>query len=663
MGAFVIPSIFTAVDRLTAPIRKMGRGVQAFAVKAQSAVARLDRAFRKLTPSIGGLGRELLAFASAAVIIAQIRRTTSVVTGFETALIGVGKTTGADGVLLKQLGVEIVNTSNSLRTIESDKLLELAQAAGQLGIKGNEDILKFSSTLAQLEKASDIQGAEGATKIARLLTITGEGPGVVDKFASSLVALGNSVAATEGEILRVSSEVARSTAAYRLTSDEILGIAATLKSLDVRPEAAGTAVGKVFRAIELSTIKGGKVLNKFGEIMKLTPIQVKEAFQESPKKAFTTFIAGLNRISKEGGSVNKALIDVGLSGEIVSKGIIPLATNFELLGKIMETASTGFEKNTALTAEFNASQKTVASATTSIVRAFDNFIIKQATAGSGLDRLQNALFFVSDNMETIVTVAGFMVAGFVSIKLVILAATLILGAYNIALGVSSALSATASVAVGKNAVALAAYTVVTKAVTAAQWLWNAAMTANPIGLIIVAIAALVGFISIAIMKWDEWGAAVTFIMGPLGLVISVIQSFRKNWDMVVTAFKTDGIVAGFKAVGRVLLDAVLMPLQMVFKLLSKLPDFLGGGFAQSAVNKIQTARDGLGVDSGTGGASGAGGVIPAINPEKSQQEALVQSLQTTQNASVSIDIKDPNNRTDARSSDDFVKITTGSTME
>lgn len=53
-------------------------------------------------------------------------------------------------------------------------------------------------------------------------------------------------------------------------------------------------------------------------------------------------------------------------------------------------------------------------------------------------------------------------------------------------------------------------TVAQKIATAAQWLWNAALTANPIGIIIMAIAALIGIIIALVKNWDkvkEAGAA------------------------------------------------------------------------------------------------------------------------------------------------------------
>ncbi len=52
-------------------------------------------------------------------------------------------------------------------------------------------------------------------------------------------------------------------------------------------------------------------------------------------------------------------------------------------------------------------------------------------------------------------------------------------------------------------VATKAQTVATKAATAAQWLWNAAMNANPIGLIITAVAALTAGIVLLVKNGDK----------------------------------------------------------------------------------------------------------------------------------------------------------------
>ena len=58
--------------------------------------------------------------------------------------------------------------------------------------------------------------------------------------------------------------------------------------------------------------------------------------------------------------------------------------------------------------------------------------------------------------------------------------------------------------------AIGAWTVVTKVATAGQWLLNAALTANPIGLVIAGVAALVGG---AVLLWKNWKPVMEWFLG------------------------------------------------------------------------------------------------------------------------------------------------------
>lgn len=561
-ATFTASATFKAVDKVSKVMRSMTKASSSFAAKTEAAFARVERASnrmqRKTNEALGTIGKIGLGFSA----FELVRSGTTAVLDFESALVGVGKTTGIENENLKKLGAQIVNTSNQLKTVKTNKLLELSEAAGQLGVKGTDNIITFSKTMAKLEKSSDIVGEEGAKSIARLLTITKEGVGVVDQFAASLVALGNSSAASESEILSVASEVGRATAAYALNTQEILGISASLKSLDVAPEAAGSAIGKVFRAIDMATLRGGQSLENFAKVMKLTPEQVKETFKKSPQEAFSFFVKGLGRINKEGGSVAKALMDVGLSGEMVSKGIIPLAVNYKLLEEKQKLAIKAFKENTALDKEFAASQKTIKSAINSIVRAYENLFIKQAAAGSRMEIVQNILFGIADNMGTILTVIGLLIASFVAFKAVMILVKTAIIANNVVMGISAAIAGKSAFAVHGNTVAYGAFRVAVLIAAAAQKVFNAVMSINPISLVIIAIIALVG----------------------------IVQSFRRNWELVVAAFENGGILKGLLSIGKVLLDAILMPVQQLLELIGKIP---GLDIATTGAEKIAALREGL----------------------------------------------------------------------
>lgn len=581
---FVVPSIFSAVDEITKPMRVMKRSVSGFADFTTNAMHRVDRAAlgvgRRINAVTGGFGILLgstLAFSAAQGAI-------NTMDDFESGLVTVGKTANISGAELTKFGDSIIQTSRNLNAVVgTDKLLEMSGVAGALGVKGSENILKFSEVLAKLETATNIVGEEGAASIARILNVTGEGVGAVDRFGAAIVALGNNSAATESEILEVANEVARSTAPFNLGAQAVLGISASLKSVGVQAQTGGSGVGRFFKELEQAVVTG-KNLQEFSKILGITQQQIVTQFKDSPAQLFVPFVEGLARISKEGGSVNSALKSVGISGEIAFKGLAPLASAGDLVARSMTTASEEFEKNTALQKEFEAASKTIKAAMSAVVNEFNNMINSTANANNGFSIISGTLFFVKDNLGLVVKGAVLLGIAYVGLKAATIAINVVTFAYNAALAIHAILQGKTAFALRGHAKALKIFTFFSKIATGAQWLFNAALAANPIGLVIAAIVALIAVITLIIVKWEEWGAALSIVLGPLGLIISVIQSIRRNWELISQAFTTGGIMNGLKAIGLTLVDAILMPLEQILSLFAKVPGF-AKGFEQ-----IQGAR-------------------------------------------------------------------------
>jgi len=167
-----------------------------------------------------------------------------------------------------------------------------------------------------------------------------------------------------------------------------------------------------------------------------------------------------------------------------------------------------------------------------------------------------------------------------------------------------------------------------KAITAAQLMFNAALTANPIGAVIVAISALVALVILAVNSYDDWGASLLLLMGPFGMIINIIQSFKRNWQMVKDAFTTGGLMSGLKAIGRVLIDSLLMPLQQLLELASNIPGL--ENLAGNAAIRISEMREGLNVNTGD-----ESGVLP-----NSSQAASQETTETIRDSNVRIDVRD-----------------------
>jgi hypothetical protein len=132
---------------------------------------------------------------------------------------------------------------------------------------------------------------------------------------------------------------------------------------------------------------------------------------------------------------------------------------------------------------------------------------------------------------------------------------------------------TASMVAGK--VALVATTAATGIATAAQWAWNIAMTANPIGLIIAAVMILVGVIILIATKttWfqDIWKVVWGFLEKPVKFLVDLVVSyFQFMWNLltsILTKIK-DFFVAAFKFA----IDFVVGYFQFIYSIPGKIAD-------------------------------------------------------------------------------------------
>jgi TP901 family phage tail tape measure protein len=372
-------------------LRKLERSAKGFGTT-------LGKVGRVGATALVGLGTAAAGFAAVAV---------DAFSDFEEGIVSVQKTTDLSGDELEEFKKDIMGLSETI-PLATTELLEIAGAAGQLGIKGRTNLVKFTEVIAKLGKTTDIEGEAAAKSLARILNITGESIGSVDKLAAAIVDVGNNFATSESEIVSSASEIAKATSSFNISSDQIVGLAGAMTSLGVQAESGGTVIGKAFRALD-ATIRQG-VGPAFEELSRLTGLatdDLQNVFGEDPARVFQLFVEGLQDVAEGGGNVATKLQEFGLTGERVFKVLPTLAQRSDILGRAFTRAGQAAKDATALNEEAAKAFNTTASQLVIAQNKIQNTlaIVGEELAPEIIQAVNDITQVVLDNKESLIAIA------------------------------------------------------------------------------------------------------------------------------------------------------------------------------------------------------------------------------------------------------------------
>lgn len=290
---------------------------------------------------------------------------------WEQALAGVAKTTNMSGSELNKMGNEITKMSNTM-PFAATEIAGVAEAAGQLGIK-KQDITSFTRTMMNLGVATNLTADEAATEFARFANAANMPIKDVDRLGSTVVALGNSTATTEKEIVEMAQRLAGAGAQAGFSSDEIMSVSAAMSSVGIEAEAGGTAMTQIWNKMTKAVAEGGDTLDSFAKTAGVSGKEFAQIWENNPSKALSMFVKGLGETEGGAKGVLKALDDVGIKGIREADTIRRMANNHQVLDKALKTGSEGWKENSALTNEANIRYETMGSKLKMLKNTFINF--------------------------------------------------------------------------------------------------------------------------------------------------------------------------------------------------------------------------------------------------------------------------------------------------
>lgn len=445
---------------------------------------------------------------------------------FESAFTGVRKTVDATEEEFAALSDGIKKMSSTMPQSASE-IAGVMEVAGQLGVRGTDSLLQFTKTMVMLGDATNLSSEEAATSIARVMNIMGTSSEDVSRFGATIVDLGNNFATTESEIVAMTNRLAAGGKLAGLTEAELMALATAMSSVGIEAEAGGTAMTQTFNEIEKAVATGGEKLAEFARVSGMTSKEFATAWETSPITAIQSFITGLGKLDESGESAVLVLDNLGLTGIRQSNMLKSLGLASDLLADSIDTANKAWEENTALVNEAETRYGTTESKLAMLRNSAQNLAASFGELLTPmLDSLNQLLQKAIGWLSSLTDEQKQVIVDILSVIAVVGPLLLIIGkVIGFVTNLISLLPTLKALFMGLNAI----------------------MAANPIGLIITAIAALVAafiylwnnceeFRQFWIDLWEGIKAVFNAVVDWFDQAIQDVISFFKNLPTKIGQF-------------------------------------------------------------------------------------------------------------------------------
>lgn len=584
-----IPTKFTANDGFSPVIKRMIRSVKKWSDKSMSHIRRFDQ---KMTGVFKKMGRfAQLGLGVGIGIISQNALAT--IATYEQATADLSAVMNTTSQNQRTLAID-AERLGSITAKSATEVVGLQEAFARLGFETPQIVNMTEATIsgsiamnAELSDTAELVGAMVKT-FDNFSSI--DTPDIIDKMT-----LSTQKSALNFEKLQ--------------TALPIVAGAANAAGVGIEPLLA--LLGKLSDAgIDASSSSNS----------------LKRIFIES-KKAGLDYGGILKKISKESdtltASVDKFGVRAAVSSSILAKKLAETAT---LTNQLSD--ATIFQGAASKAAEKRLD--TFTGSVTLLKSAYEGLLLRTNESSGALRIFRSLIDFTTNNIGAIATVLATVIGLFVTMKAVVLAATIANTAYSIGIGIIGALSGTASIAIGANSIALGTYQIVTWIATAATTAFSIAINSAiwPITLVILAIVAIIAIIknwkTITTWFWRYWGDFTTFI--------------SDAWTDVVKWFEDFSFADFFMDIGKSILKFMLSPLEAVLKLIRMIPGkemkIVTSGL--DFIDDIKASIDGTATERNTYGV--------LSSPEVAASKATTESIQ---NGAVQLNINDKGNNVES----------------
>lgn len=362
-----------------------------------------------------------------------------------------------------------------------EELNELAGAAGRLGIQGKENIVGFVDAADKINVALGDDLGEGAIdQIGKLTMVFGEDKtkglnGAMLATGSAINELGASSSANTGFITEFTSRVAGMAMQAKISQTDIMGYASALSQAGVEGEVASGVfaqfVTKMFTDPAKFAKAAGLDIQAFTNLLKTDANQAILQFLEAMQQK-----GGFDQLAP-------MLKSLKMQGTQAIPVLTSMAAKLTELKEAQDLAAKAYEEGTSIINEFDNANSSAAAKLEQEEKKLND--VKVALGQELMPIIAGSINLGTTVLKVITKLIKFAN----DYKLVILALTTTIGYYTVAAKAA--------------AIKTALFTAATNAARIATFAFNVVVKANPIGLMVGALATAVGWLTTYTEKTKE----------------------------------------------------------------------------------------------------------------------------------------------------------------
>lgn len=464
--------------------------------------------------------------ASVMAVAAPVRSAIS----FESAMADAAKTidgmrdeTGALTPVYYEMEAAVKSLGREL-PLTHDQIASLFAAGGQQGMTAISDLREFATMAAQMAVAFGMSNDEAADAIGGYRTALGLSFEDTRSMLDLMNQYANTSSASEKGIADIVRRIGSLGQIAGVSAKPMTALAATLDSMKIAPEVAATGIKNMLLSLTAGSAATKSQREAFAKLG-IDVVKLSRQMQKDGPEAVISVLEAVKRLPE----AEQLSIMSEIFGKESIGAIAPLLKNLQLVRQNLEIAGDESQYAGAMQQEFANRSKTTAN---NLVIMKNRLAEMGITLGSvvlpalnaGLDTLGPYISAIADfagKHQTLTTVIVGAAAGFMLLGPVVRAGALAYSLFrSVLLG-------------GRAAIA---------AVTTAQWGLNAAFSANPIGIAVTAVAALVAGLIYLYQTCEPVRAAFDAVFGYIGNIISSVWQKIKGFG---DTLKSLGKWAGF----------------------------------------------------------------------------------------------------------------------